>query len=547
MTRLIRSFLTLAALVAMPMLDLAAQAPAAAEEEFGKAVYFGRKFADLGEHASAYEQFAKADAIHPDQPAVLYNMAVVLARAGRYAEAQVKADRYRQLFPEGAEAPLIGRLQLELEFQREFQKKRQADQEYADIFNRGRFLYGGGDLEGALALFTQAEQLRPDDAGAVFNQAVIFEKRGDLTRAIERFRRYGELERDQASQSAASERVFALQREVEEMRTRIVCSFCGHKLPAGATWCERCWHGPYDVKSPAWNARTCADGATATRATYFSDERFNRNDVLPCLFAGGTMLESLRYSPARQRAIQDARKAEGWSYDGEVLEGWRDRQGNQIRFLQGSDRLEAVTSSIGGEILTYDAHEVSKGIWLLDREDLVVDGKRYTNFYTFDGAGHIVQQRVEYQNEAACDHLIAITANYAYEKDLLRSVTLNGGYEGFAVEGSPKTEWNATIAYSYDEAMRLSREELVVTSFNKTYMQRAQGEMRDEIARIYPTMRVKRPLETVLRQGDLCATSGNLLLANPIDLRPFYVLTPNLATTLQNGVTKAVVTFTYGN
>lgn len=548
MTRFLRAFAVLFVIVALPLFEVAAQAPpaAASDEEFARLMFFGRKFADLGEHASAFEQFAKADAIRPDQPAVLYDMAVVLARAGRYAESQVKVDRYLQLFPAGAEKPLVERLQLELDFQREFQKKRQADQEYADIFNRGRFLYGSGDLEQALALFVRAEQSRPDDAAAVYNQAVIFEKRGDLARAIERFRRYGELERDPKNQAAASQRVYALEREVDEMRTKIVCPFCGHKLPIGATWCERCWHGPYDVKSPAWNSRACGEGATATRATFFSDDRFNRNDILPCLFGQGSMLESLRYSPAKQRAIQEARKSEGWTYDGDLIQGWRDRQGNQIRYLQGRDRLESITSAIGGEILTYDAHELREGIWLLDREDVLIDGQRYVNFYSFDAAGRITQQRVEYQNNAACDHLIGITAAYNYEGDLLRSVDLTGGYDGFPVEGSPKSEWKATIAYGYDEAMRLSREELAVTSFSKVYTQRPQGEMREEIARIYPTMRVRRPLETVMRQGDVCAASGSMLLTNPIDLRPFYVLSPNLAMALQNGVAKAVVTFTYG-
>ena len=39
------------------------------EDEFTKATFFGKKFADLGEYASAYEQYAKANALKPDQPA----------------------------------------------------------------------------------------------------------------------------------------------------------------------------------------------------------------------------------------------------------------------------------------------------------------------------------------------------------------------------------------------------------------------------------------------------------------------------------------------
>jgi hypothetical protein len=49
----------------------------------------------------------------------------------------------------------------------------------------------------------------------------------------------------------------------------------------------------------------------------------------------------------------------------------------------------------------------------------------------------------------------------------------------------------------------------------------------------------------VQRVGDLCATSGTLNLGNAVDLRPFYAMSPNLAIALQNGITKAVVTFTY--
>ena len=512
----------------------------AQEDEFTKAVFFGKKFADMGEYASAVEQYTKADAAKPDQPAVLYNLAVVLARAGRYAEAQVKVDRYLQLFPDGPEKANVAKLQLELEFQRELQKKRQADQDYADLFNRAKFSYGRGELDEALRLFAQAEQLRPTDAAAVFNQGVVLEKKGDYAKAIERFRRYTELEGDLEKKASIDERVFALQRELEDQQTKIVCSFCGRKLPAGATWCERCWHGPYLVKSPVWSSRACADGASATRATYFADGRFSRNDVLPCLWKNGSMLETLRWSSAKQREIQAARKAEGWTYSGDVIQGNRD-----VRFVQGPRFLEKVMSTSGGEILTYVAREHGEGMWLLDREDLVVDATRYTNRYTFNDAGSIIRQRVDYQNTEACNHLISMTADYAYDGDALLSVNLSGGYEGFPAEGAPQSNWTATVGYAYDAAGRLATEELNVTSMTKTYTQKAHGELRDEIGRLYPTMRVKKPIDNLQRTGDLCVASGAATLANPVDLRPFYTLSPNLAIQLPLGVTKAVVTFTY--
>ncbi|HJQ35647.1 MAG TPA: tetratricopeptide repeat protein [Thermoanaerobaculia bacterium] len=516
-----------------------------ADEEFTKAVFFAKKFAERGEYASAYEQYAKADAAKPDQAAVLYNMAVVLARAGRYSDAQVKVDRYLQAFPDGAEKANLSKLQLELEFQRELQKKRQADQEYADLFNRAKFLYGKGELANAMQLFTQAEQLRPTDPAIPYNQAIALEKQGDFVKAIERYRRYAELTPELDEKSAVDERVYALQRELDEMRTKIVCSYCGHKLPAGTTWCHRCWHGPYLVKSAVWNSRPCVDGASATRATYFSDARFNQNDILPCLFKQGTMYESLRYSAPRQKAIQDARRAEGWTYSGDMLQSWSDKQGNTVRLAQGPEYLEKIASSLGGEVLTYVAHAGGEGYWLLDREDLVVDMQRYTNQYVYDASGRIARQESDYQNTAACNHLIHMTADYGYQNDALVAVNFKGGYDGYVPEGAPKTAWAAAATYTYDDKGRVAKEELAVTSFEKTYTQKAVGALRDDVAKLYTNMRVKRPIETMQQRGDVCATSGTLLVANPIDLRPFYVFSPNLAIALQNGVTRAVVTFTY--
>lgn len=520
--------------------------PAIAEDEFQKAVYFGKKFAEMGEYSSAYEHLAKAEALKPDQSAVIYNMAVVLARAGRYADAQVAVEKYQRLFPAGAEKPMVSKLQFELEFQRELQKKRQADQEYADLFNRARFVYGRGELAEALKLYKQAEQLRPTDPAAVYNQALILEKQADLEPSIERYRRYAQLETDVARRGPIDEHVYALQRELDDTRTKIVCSFCGHKLDDDATWCHRCWRGPYAVKSPVWNSRPCVEGASATRATYFADERFNRNDILPCLHKGGSALETLRYTAAKQKAIQDARRAEGWTYMGDVIQNWSDRSGNQIRYQQGPQYCEKIASTAGGEILTYTAHEEAGKGWLLDREDLVVDTQRYTNRYTYDAAGRITQQQVEYQNTAACNHLISMTADYQYTNDMPSIVTIKGGYEGFAAEGAPQTSWNATVAFTYDDKARLAREELSLAAFNKTYQQRPHGELREEFNRLYAGgIRVKKPLENIHRVGDLCGTAGSTLLSNQIDLRPFYVMSPNLAIALQNGVTRAVVTFTY--
>lgn len=516
-----------------------------ATDEFSKAVFFGKKFFDMKDYAAAYQQFAKADALQADNPAVLYDMALLLAKAGRYSEATTKLDRYNQLYPNGAEKAVVAKLQLELEFQRELQKKRQADQDYSEMFTRGRFLYAKNDLEAALKLFQDAEQKRPNDPAAVYNEAVIFEKLGDYAKAVDRYHRYEELDADADQKGATDQHVLMLDSELTEMRTKIVCAFCGLRLPIGATWCPRCWHGPYLTSSAVWNSRPCAEGASATRATFYADDRFAKNDTLPCMYAG-TMLEALRYTPAKQRAIQDARKAEGWTYNGDIIQGWRDKNGNEIRYLQGPDYLERVISPNGGEILNYAAHKAGDtGIDLLDREDVIVDNQKYTSRYTFDANNRVAQQQVDYQNAAGCNHLISMTADYVYEGDTLTAAKIKGGYEGFVVEGSPRVDWVANVAFTYDASGRLAKEDLALASMTKMYTKKPHGNTRDEISHLYPSMRVNRPIENVARTGDLCGTNGNLLLGNPIDLRPFYALSPNVAFLVPYGVAKANVTFTY--
>lgn len=522
--------------------------PAASQatDEFSKAVFFGKKFFEMRDYSAAYQQFAKADALQPDNPAVLYDMALLSAKAGRYSEATSKLDRYNQLYPNGAEKAYVAKLQLELEFQRELQKRRQADQEYNELFTRGRFLFAKNDLEGALKQFQDAGQKRSTDPAAVYNEAVIYEKLGDYAKAIDRYRHYAELESDAGQKASIDQRTLTLESELTDMRGKIVCAFCGHKLPIGATWCHRCWHGPYATASAVWNSRPCVDGAAVTRATYFSDDRFAKNETLPCIYSG-PMLDTLRYSPAKQRAIQEARKSEGWTYTGDVIQGWRDKQGGagEIRFAQGPDYLEKIIAS-AGDALSFAAHKAADtGAWLLDREDLVVDNQRYTSRNTFDASNRIAQQQVEYQNVSGCNHVISMVGDYIYDGEVLTGAKITGGYDGYVVEGTPHVEWTANVAMTYDAAGRLAKEDLTLASMTKTYAQKPVGNAREEVSRIYPTMRVKRPLENVNRIGDLCGTNGSLILGNMIDLRPFYTLSPNTAFVVPFGVNRASVTFTY--
>jgi tetratricopeptide (TPR) repeat protein len=505
-------------------------------DEASKEVMFGRKYFELGEYGSAYDHFAKADALRADQPALLYDLALALTKAGRYAEAQTKVDRYLQLFPGGAEKPLITKLMFELEFQRELQKKRQAEQEYVDLFNRASFAYARGELDAALKLFQQAEQVRATDAAAIFNQGMTLEKQGELAKAVERYKKSAELEPN----AAADQRVLALEHELEEMRTKIVCSFCGTKLPIGTTWCPRCWHGPY-VNSGIWDSRVCSGPAKTSRTTYFAGDRVAKVEELGCLLEGSSLVEALRYTPAKQRAIQDARKAEGWTYSGSALAALRD----QLVYVQGADYLESVTATPTGETLNYAAHDGGGGVWLLDREDLAVDAMRYTNHYAYDEANRIAQETVDYQNPAGCNHIITIKADFSYARQLLLSAKISGGYEGLPAEGSPSTKWQATVAYTWDPndpAGHLMKEELAVTSWVKIYQQRPAGALRDEMQLVYPTMKPKQPLDGFLR-GDVCALNGTYGLLNPVDLRALYVMSPNLSFLLPNGVNRAVVTF----
>lgn len=550
MTNRIAAALLLAAATAFAQEPPPAPAPTAAaataaapssqaSDEFAKLVFFGKRYAtDIKDYARAYEQFAKADALQPDNPGVLYNMAVLLGKSGRYSEAQSKVDRYNQLFPNGAEKALIKNLQFQLDFQRELQMKRQADQNYIELFTRGRFLYSKNDLDGALKQFQDAERQQPADPAAIFNQAVIYEEKGDFARAAERFHRYADLEADADSKTSTQQRILLLESEIEDMKTKIVCAFCGFRLGLGAAWCPRCWHGPYSTTQPVWSSRTCADGATATRTTTYADGRFARNDTLPCLFPG-TLREALAYTPAKQKLIQDARRAEGWTYSGEIIQGFRD----QLRYVQGPEYLEKIVAPQTGETLSFAAHK-SGDAWLLDHEETMIDNMKVVSRYTFDAQGHIAQQVATYQNAAGCNHIITVTADYKYNGDVFAGASLHGTYDGVLSEGAPHVDWNATVTETLDANGRVSKEDIALVSMEKKYTQKPYGKLRDELSELYPGWRANRPIENILISGDRCGPRA-LNLGNPIDLRPFYAMSPNVAMALGYGVTKAAVTLTY--
>ena len=115
-----------------------------------------------------------------------------------------------------------------------------------------------------------------------------------------------------------------------------------------------------------------------------------------------------------------------------------------MKYVQGADYLEKVIAPQSGEMLNYAAHSAGDAGWLLDREDLIIDGQKYTARYTFDASNRIAQEQVEYQNTAACDHLISMTAGYTYAGDSLQSVKIHGGYDGFA-SYRVKSEWKNEV------------------------------------------------------------------------------------------------------
>lgn len=512
-------------------------------DEFVRAAKFATKYFELGELSAAYERLQEANSMIPNHPAILYNTAVVLVNLGRYAEAEEKIKTYLSLYPEGDEAAAVKNLQIDLEFQRDLQKKQQANQSYIELFNRAKFAYEEGDYRHALDLFQQAEQLRPEDASAIYDQALAQEAMGNYEKATERLRQYLAVNRNGSQKAEIDRKIFQLESEIDSRRTSFVCPFCGLRLPIGAMWCYRCWHGPYLLESPRFNTLACGAGASATRTSFYMDDRLAKNETLECRLDEANFLEQVRYSKGRQRAIQQARKAEGWSYDGEIIRAL-EQDGEIVVELVQEDYLEHLLSKVSGDALAYSAHERGERDWLLDREEIVIDGQTYVKHYEYDSRGRITTERVRYQNDSACGHVIETTATYIWQGDRLDRVAFQGGNEGFTLEGKPKTAWTASLTWVYDDLGRTTKETFEITSYQKTYTERPRGPMRKDVKRMYPQYRPGRPTD-ILRKGDLCAIVGNRYVGNAIDLRPFHSISPNLAVLIPFGVVKISVDYTY--
>ncbi|MBI2213481.1 MAG: tetratricopeptide repeat protein [Acidobacteria bacterium] len=528
--------------------DITESRPATAEEkeEFTRAIAFGKRYAAIPDTKAALEHYLRADAIFPGQPGVLYNLAILMVKEGLYADAQSRVDRYLALYPNGAEVETIRKLQTELDFQKDFEKRQSETKHYIELFNRGRYHLARGEYDQALTIFEEAAEKQPTDPAVAYNQALAWEQSGDFVRATEYLRRYLALTPSPSDKNEVDQKLFRLEAEITDMRTKFICPFCGLKLENGATWCHRCWHGPYLFDEPQWSSRPCLEGASATRTLYYMDGRFGGNELLSCLSKEGRYGETLGYSPAGQRSIRAARKAEGWVYDGDIIVEKRVGDQKVIVLEQGSDVLERLLAPVSGDVLRYEAEKAGAERWNLQREDVVIDGVVYEKRYGYDAAGRLARERVAYQNRGACDHLMQMSADYVRNAaGTLQSVKLGGGYTGLPVEGSPTVSWAGTLGFTYDDKGRVSREELVLSSFTKNWAEKPKaGQIRDEVKQLYPTAKWKQPLD-IMRVGDYCGSAGMQRLSNRIDLRPFYTVSPGFPILLPAGVAKMTVDYAY--
>jgi tetratricopeptide (TPR) repeat protein len=528
--------------------DITESRPATAEEkdEFARAIAFGKRYAAIPDTKAALEHYLRADSIFPDQPGVLYNLAILMVKEGRYADAQSRVDRYLALYPGGGEVETIRKLQTELDFQKDFEKRQQETTNYVELFNRGRYHLGRGEYEQALRIFEEAAAQQPTDPAVAYNQALAYEQTGDFVRATEYLRRYLALTPSPPDKNEVDQKLFRLEAEITDMRTKFVCPYCGVKLENGATWCHRCWHGPYLFDEPEWSSRPCLDGASATRTMYYLDGRFGGNELLSCLSKEGRYGEALAYSPSKQKTIRAARKVEGWVYDGDMLVEKKVGDQKVVVLEQGSEVLERFLAPVSGDVLSYEAAKAGASSWNLVREEVVIDGVVYEKSYSYDAAGRIAKENVTYQNRGACDHLIQMTADYLRnDKGLIQSVKFGGGYTGLPVEGSPTVAWTGTLGFAYDDKGRVAREEFALSSYTKTYAEKPKADpIRDEIKDFYPTLKWKQPLD-IMRTGDYCGAAGTQRLSNRIDLRPFYTVSPGFPILLPPGVAKMTIDYAY--
>lgn len=513
----------------------------AEEQEFLSAATFGARFYEAGDFESAIQQLRVADKLLPGHPALLYNLVVVLARLGQLDDAEVKLDMYRALYPDGEEMPQIRKLQIDLEWLREVHSRAKLTQAYGELFDRGRASFESREYASAAESFRQARQANPGDVAAPFNQAIALEALGNYSGSMDVLGEVLALNSAGVNRTAVEARVDLLRAEITDQRSSILCSFCGRRLPVSGGWCPDCGHGPFIPDSPQWSSRSCAPGSSATLSTFYSTGAPYQSEPLPCMYSG-SYANALQYTTPKRRAIQAARKADGWSFDGNRISTFRDGD-HVIELIHDGEVLERIASPSAGDLLEHSARRLSDGRWQVDWEDRVIEGQRYRKQYAYDGMGRIVRETVRYQAANSCGQVIEVSADWRYEGERLMSVSLQGGYEGYPSEGSPRMQWRGTVAFTYDTNGFVQREDLNIDSFEKTYTKLSRN-MRRDLERYYPGIRVNAP-QDLLVNGDICGSAGTQRVMNLIDLRAFDAWSPNLAIALPPGVTRATVSFTH--
>jgi hypothetical protein len=431
-------------------------------------------------------------------------------------------------------------LQRELQFGIEVRRREQQDTEYKTLFSRARALSDKNLSREALDAFHQAEQVNGDDPALYYNEAVLNEQAGDLENALRLYKRY--LQSNPANAPALQARLIDLEREIGYTRTKLLCPFCGAILPAGSRWCHRCWHGPYDVTSAAWNARACDARVSVTRSFQDVNGKATRSEPVACAYPGATMSEFLQYSQTRRAAVLDARTSDGWTFTSGGLLGSRRSAGEDLA-LQEGDYLQRIENRVTGEISSYHAHATTDGIWLLDTQPFPAGDQLFQIDRTFDNDGRVQREDVTYES-AACRHVVTVSASYTYTGDAVTAARFTGGYEGYRVEGFPQVRWEATLSRSFDSGSRLVHEDLAVTSFQKLWTGKPQGTVSDEVRRYYTTLKVRKPTD-IRALGDICAVGGAGVIEEAIDLRPFFIVSPAVAVRLAHGDARVVVDYVY--
>jgi tetratricopeptide (TPR) repeat protein len=532
------------ALLMILLLALSTSAAAQTDprEDFAAAADFGHRFFDAGNYAASLTWFEKAESIIHDQPPVLFDTALVLVKLQRYDDAQRRLDRYLLLYPQGQEIQSVKALQRELQFGIEVRRREQQDTEYKTLFSRARALADKSLSREALDAFHQAEQVNGDDPALYYNEAALNERGGDLESALRLYKRY--LQSNPANAPTLQARLIDLEREIGYTRTKLLCPFCGAILPAGARWCHRCWHGPYDVTSAAWNARACDAHVIVTRSFQDASGKTRKSEPVACAYTGAAMNEYLQYSQPRREAVLDARTTEGWTFtkDG-VLESLRSPVGDLA--LREGDYLQRVDNLKTGEVFSYGAHATTDGIWLLDTQPYSTGDQAFVIDRTFDKEGRVQREDATYES-ATCHHVVTVSAAYVYTGDLVTAARFSGGYEGYRVEGLPQVHWDATLSRSFDAGSRLTHEDLAVTSFQKVWTGKPQGAVSDEVRRYYTTLKVRKPTD-IRSLGDVCAVGSSGFIDEAIDLRPFFVVSPAVAVRLDRGDTRVVIDYAYAD